>query len=98
MTPSSEQGGPGAPRVVPRLLRQGRRGDAVHHPFRFRVACINWSHRDAPHAVAYLMRNGEMVADWFFDTHAEAIAFADDRARRSALTLTGRDLQGGVQQ
>jgi hypothetical protein len=47
---------------------------------RFRVACINWSHAAAPHAVVYL----EGMFDRYFATWAEAIEWADRTARRFA--------------
>jgi hypothetical protein len=47
---------------------------------RWRVACINWSHADAPHAVVYL----EGMFDRYFTTWSEAIEWADMTARRLA--------------
>ena len=51
---------------------------------RWKVACINWSHPDAPHAAAYLVGPDGMIFDRYFATHAEAIAFADKHSRRTA--------------
>jgi hypothetical protein len=50
-------------------------------PVRWKAACINWSHPDAPHGMAYAVRDGEIVADWYFATWSEALTFADQRAR-----------------
>lgn len=48
---------------------------------RVKVACINWSHADAPHALIYLLRNGEAVAEQFVDTWADAMALVPRYAR-----------------
>jgi hypothetical protein len=47
---------------------------------RIRVACINWSHPRAPHAVVYL----EGMFDRYFATWSEAIEWVDMTARRFA--------------
>lgn len=44
---------------------------------RVKVACINWTHPDAPHALVYVLDSAEgIVAERFFDTWAEAITRA----------------------
>lgn len=53
-------------------------------PYRWKVACINWSLPEAPKAAAYAINEeGVAIYDRYFLTHAEAIAFADDAARRT---------------
>ena len=50
---------------------------------RWKVACVNWSTPTAPHAIAYLIGpEGFAIAVRCFDTHAEAITYADNQARR----------------
>ncbi len=44
------------------------------------VACINWPHPDAPHAMTYMLRDGEMIAESFHRTWAEAMVRADNLA------------------
>ena len=52
---------------------------------RWKVACINWSSPDAPHAAAYLVGpDGSAIFVCYFPIHAEAIAFADKHARKTA--------------
>jgi len=41
---------------------------------RWVVACINWSHPDAPHALAYLNTPDGAMHERYFPTWAEAIA------------------------
>ena len=54
----------------------------IHLP-RWKVACINWGHPDAPKAIAYRIgRGGMSECEKYFPTHAEAIAYADKAARR----------------
>lgn len=49
------------------------------------VACINWNHPSpVPHAMAYVLRDGSMIADWYFPTWAEAMDYAVPLARRLA--------------
>lgn len=49
------------------------------------VACINWNHPSpTPHAIAYVLRDGEMIADRYFATWAEAMEYAVPLARRLA--------------
>lgn len=46
---------------------------------RIKVACINWSHADAPHALAYVLDPAEgIVAERYFDTWPEAIAYTSE--------------------
>lgn len=53
-------------------------------PYRWKVACINWTYPDAPHAIAYSVGDdGHMIYSQYFPTHAEAITFADDIAKRA---------------
>lgn len=51
-------------------------------PYRWTVACINWTKPGLPHAVAYLRHGRRGEFHRYFDTHAEAIAWADAQARR----------------
>ncbi|WP_232676705.1 hypothetical protein [Nocardioides sp. R-C-SC26] len=56
---------------------------------RWRVACINWTHPDAPHAVAYLAidhPDGTKTAEYsaYFTTWTEALGYAVTRARKYA--------------
>lgn len=53
-------------------------------PYRWTVACINWSKPGLPHAVAYLRHGRAGYHHVYFDTHAEAIAYADRQARRGS--------------
>ncbi|TQL46690.1 hypothetical protein FB562_2214 [Homoserinimonas aerilata] len=46
------------------------------------VACINWNHPDAPHAVSYVLRDGEAIASVYHDTWAEAMHRANELAAR----------------
>jgi len=65
----------------------GGSGEALRTPLgdaRWKVACINWSHDDAPHACAYLSVNGAAGFDRYFATWSEAIEWADKTARRFA--------------
>ena len=49
------------------------------------VACINWNHPSpVPHAMSYVLRDGQMVADWYHDTWTDAMEFAVPLARRLA--------------
>ena len=50
--------------------------------FRWKVACINWSHPDAPHGLTHLLDGDLIVLERFFPTHAEALNFADSFARK----------------
>jgi len=43
---------------------------------KWRIACINWSHETAPHAVAYYIE-GERLHDRYFPTWAEAVSWVD---------------------
>lgn len=56
---------------------------------RWKVACINWSHPDAPHAVSYALRDGEMVADQFHVTWDDAMERANWWAARTAERSAG---------
>lgn len=49
---------------------------------RIKVACINWPHPDAPHAMSYLLRDGEVVGEAYHATWDEAMARADEVASR----------------
>ena len=53
-------------------------------PVRVKVACINWSHPTAPHAIVYLTGGefAERVPSVFVDNHANAITYADGLATR----------------
>lgn len=48
---------------------------------RWKVACINWTHPDAPKAIAYRIGVGGWV-NWqkYFTSHVEAITFAHRQA------------------
>lgn len=48
-------------------------GDVV----RIIVACINWTHSDAPHAMSYVLRDGEAVATAYHATWTDAMQRAD---------------------
>lgn len=50
---------------------------------RWKVACINWGHADAPKAAAYALRGDELVANRYFDEWADAVAWAFERAART---------------
>lgn len=49
-------------------------------PPRLKVACINWSHPGAPHALVYMLKHGEAVGGRFFPTWDEACSYARDIA------------------
>lgn len=51
--------------------------------YRWKVACINWGHPTAPKAIVYRVWRG-WLGECFkhFDTHAEAIEYANRMARR----------------
>lgn len=53
---------------------------------RVKVACINWGHKNAPHAMSYVLRNNELVAEAFHDTWAQAM----ERANLIAVRLGRR--------
>lgn len=55
--------------------------DEMAAPDRVKVACINWSYPDAPHALIYVLRDGEAVADQFTSTWVEAMALVPRYAR-----------------
>lgn len=57
---------------------------------RVKVACINWGHDDAPKALAYVLRDGEALAETFHATWEEAL----QRANRTAVIL-GRTSREG---
>lgn len=40
---------------------------------RVKVACINWGHHDAPKAMSYILRDGEMLAEHYAETWEEAL-------------------------
>ena len=51
-------------------------------PVRVKVACINWGHPDAPHAMTCTVNAaGEYLLSTSFPTWADAMAFADRLAR-----------------
>lgn len=43
---------------------------------RWKIACINWGHDDAPHALVYLLVDGEARAERYFPAWADAIKAA----------------------
>lgn len=45
---------------------------------RWRLACINWPHPDAPHAATYLNLAGEAVVFHPHDTFADAVTWLDE--------------------
>lgn len=47
------------------------------------VACINWTHADAPHAMSFVIRDGDLIAEAYHATWAEAM----ERANELAATL-----------
>ena len=48
----------------------------------WQVACINWNHADAPHAVAYYIDGGAIAFTRYFGAWSDAIEWADWQARR----------------
>jgi hypothetical protein len=46
---------------------------------RWKVACINWSHPDAPHAISYLWDGEEMRTERYWPTWADAMAYVTTR-------------------
>ena len=47
---------------------------------RWKGACINWGHPDAPHAISYALIDGHMRGSMYHDTWAQAM----ERATRYA--------------
>lgn len=54
----------------------------VDNRIRIKVACINWSHSEAPHATAYIIINGEIRVETYCDTWDEAMVKACEWAKR----------------
>lgn len=50
---------------------------------RWKVACINWTHPDAPHALAYAWDGHEIRAERYFPTWPDALAWANHMAPRT---------------
>ncbi len=46
---------------------------------RWKVACINWGHPDAPHAMTYRLRDAELQAEHYWPTWADAVAHIEVR-------------------
>lgn len=46
-----------------------------HGDKRWKIACINWPHRETPHFIAYVLVDGEMKFDRYSYTFAEAVAY-----------------------
>ena len=68
-------------RLVPDAAGAVDKGESL----RVVVACINWNHPSpVPHAMSYVLRDGQMVADWYHDTWTDAMEFAVPLARRLA--------------
>lgn len=42
---------------------------------RWKIACINWGHDDAPHALAYVWDGSEMTFERYFPRWLDAIRF-----------------------
>ena len=40
---------------------------------RFKIACINWGHPDAPHALSYVLIGSEMAGEAYHATWCEAV-------------------------
>lgn len=59
-------------------------GTQAVEPVRIKVACINWSYANAPHAVVYLTggRYGRHLHIGYFPDQAEAMTHADLVAAR----------------
>lgn len=55
--------------------------DAEWAGARVKVACINWGHPDAPKGLSYILRDDEMIADWYDNTWEEALARGNYLAR-----------------
>lgn len=53
---------------------------AVHFPPRWKVACINWTSPDAPHATTYLLIGGSAEVIRYHDTWADAVRWLADHA------------------
>lgn len=51
---------------------------------RVKVACINWSHPDAPHAMAYVLVDGAAEMTFYCATWAQAMERANNIAGRIA--------------
>jgi hypothetical protein len=76
-----------APRVaegagVAGVASDGRTGARRVSPWH--VACINWSHVGAPHAVAYYIDGGSITYSRYFGEWSDAIEWAQRTARRFA--------------
>jgi len=50
--------------------------DQVDDP-RWRVACINWTWPDAPHALTYLLIDGDAHVERFHDSWEDAVAWLE---------------------
>ena len=46
------------------------------------VACINWGHPDAPHAVSYVLAEGSAIGSVYHDTWDQAMQRANELAVR----------------
>lgn len=62
---------------------------------RWKVACINWPHRDAPHAVTYLLIDGGAEITRYHDTWEDAIAWLDDHRAILGKLAASRRIGGG---
>lgn len=52
----------------------------VHFPPRWKVACINWTLPDAPHAMTYLLIGDSAEVTRYHDTWAAAVTWLADHA------------------
>jgi hypothetical protein len=77
----SATGGAGGATVTP-AANEGRTDARKVSPWQ--VACINWSHADAPHAVAYYNDGGTIAFTRYFGEWPDAIEWAQRTARRFA--------------
>lgn len=51
-----------------------------HFPPRWKLACINWTTPDAPHATTYLLVGGSAEVTRYHDTWADAMQWLTDHA------------------
>jgi len=54
-------------------------------PPRWKVACINWPHPDAPHAATYVLIDGEACLTRYHATWGEAMLWLDRSRDRLAI-------------
>ncbi len=62
-----------------RLFADAQAKDVSAEP-RWKVACINWTSPDAPHATTYLLVEGAAEVTRYHNTWADAVQWLDDHA------------------